>query len=118
MVAKISIGKSLYGALAYNGEKINEAKGVLLATNKVYNDGTGTVDIHKAMEDFLSYIPEGVRTEKPVMHISLNPHPDDRLTDTDLQNIAREYLEKLGFGNQPYIVFKHSDIAQIGRAHV
>ncbi len=112
MVAKISIVKSLYGALAYNGEKINEAKGVLLATNKVYNDGTGTVDIHKAMEDFLSYIPEGVRTEKPVMHISLNPHPDDRLTDTDLQNIAREYLEKLGFGNQPYIVFKHSDIAR------
>ncbi|MDE6879114.1 MAG: relaxase/mobilization nuclease domain-containing protein [Odoribacter sp.] len=112
MVAKISIGKSLYGALAYNGEKINEAKGVLLATNKVYNNGTGTVDIHKAMEDFLSYMPGGIRTEKPVMHISLNPHPDDRLTDTDLQNIAREYLEKLGFGDQPYVVFKHSDIAR------
>ena len=112
MVAKISIGKSLYGALAYNGEKINEDKGKLLATNKVYNDGSGNVDIRKAMEYFSRYMPEGIRTEKPVMHISLNPHPDDRLTDTDLQDIAREYLEKLGFGNQPYIVFKHSDIAR------
>ena len=28
MVAKISVGNSLYGALAYNGEKINEAKDV------------------------------------------------------------------------------------------
>ncbi len=48
--------------------------------------------------------------EKPVVHISLNPHPDDVLTDTELQDIAREYLEKLGYGNQPYLVFKHEDI--------
>ena len=54
MVAKISVGKSLYGALAYNGEKINEAKGRLLTTNRIYNDGTGTVDIRKAMEGFLA----------------------------------------------------------------
>ena len=26
MVAKISVGNSLYGAIAYNGEKINEAQ--------------------------------------------------------------------------------------------
>ena len=48
--------------------------------------------------------------EKPVLHISLNPHPDDVLTDTELQDIAREYLEKLGYGNQPYLVVKHEDI--------
>ena len=52
MVAKISVGKSLYGALAYNGEKINEAKGRLLTTNRIYNDGTGTVDIRKAWRVF------------------------------------------------------------------
>lgn len=107
MVAKISMGSSLYGALAYNGEKINEARGKLLATNKIYNDGTGTVDIGRALNDFLLYMPSQIRVEKPVVHISLNPHPEDRLTDTDLQNIAREYLEKLGFGEQPYMVYKH-----------
>lgn len=110
MVAKISVGKSLYGALAYNGEKINEAKGRLLATNKIFNDGTGTVDINRAMNDFRSYMPEHTKVEKPVLHISLNPHPDDVLTDTELQDIAREYLEKLGYGNQPYLIFKHEDI--------
>ena len=99
MVAKISVGKSLYGALAYNGEKINGAKGRLLTTNRIYNDGTGTVDIRKAMEGFLACMPEHTRVEKPVLHISLNPHPDDVLTDTELQDIAREYLEKLGYGN-------------------
>ena len=48
MVAKISVGSSLYGAIAYNGEKINEAQGRLLTTNRIYNDGSGTVDIGKA----------------------------------------------------------------------
>ena len=100
----------MYGALAYNGEKINEAKGRLLTTNRIYNDGTGTMDIHRAMEEFLGMMPVRSKVEKQVVHISLNPHPDDVLTDTELQNIAREYLEKMGFGNQPYLVFKHEDI--------
>ncbi len=110
MVAKISVGNSLYGALAYNGEKINKEEGRLLTTNRIYNDGTGTVDIRRAMEDFLALMPVRSRVEKPVVHISLNPHPDDVLTDTELQDIAREYLEKMGYGNQPYIVYKHEDI--------
>ena len=110
MVAKISVGNSLYGALAYNGEKINKEEGRLLTTNRIYNDGTGTVDIRRAMEDFLALMPVRSKVEKPVVHISLNPHPEDALTDAELQDIAREYLEKLGFGNQPYLVFKHEDI--------
>ena len=110
MVAKISVGSSLYGAIAYNGEKINEAQGRLLTTNRIFNDGTGTIDINRAMSDFLSCMPAQSRVEKPVVHISLNPHPDDRLTDTEFQDIAREYLERLGFGDQPYLVFKHEDI--------
>lgn len=110
MVAKISLGSSLYGALAYNGEKINKEEGKLLTTHKINNDGTGTVDIRRAMENFGQFLPTNVKTEKPVLHISLNPHPDDRLTDTDLIDIAREYLNRLGYGNQPYMVYKHEDI--------
>ena len=113
MVAKISVGNSLYGAIAYNGEKINEAQGRLLTTNRIYNDGSGKVDINKAMEGFLTFMPPQMKVEKPVVHISLNPHPEDALTDAELQDIAREYLEKLGFGNQPYLVFKHEDIDHI-----
>ena len=110
MVAKISVGSSLYGAIAYNGEKINEAKGRLLTTNRIYNDGSGKVDINKAMEGFHTFLPPQMKVEKPMVHISLNPHPEDVLTDAELQDIAREYLEKLGFGNQPYLIFKHEDI--------
>lgn len=110
MVAKINVGNSLYGALAYNGEKINEGQGRLLATHKIFDEGTGRLDIRQAVEDFTRYLPEQVLTSKPVVHISLNPHPDDRLTDAELTNIAEEYLARLGYGNQPYAVFKHEDI--------
>ena len=58
----------------------------------------------------MHFIPDRCRTENPVVHISLNPHPDDRLTDSDMENIAREYMEKIGFGCQPYMVYKHEDI--------
>lgn len=110
MVAKINVGSSLYGALAYNGEKINEGQGRLLATHKIFDEGTGRLDIRQAAEDFARYLPEQVRTSKPVVHISLNPHPDDRLTDAELTAIAEEYLARLGYGDQPYAVFKHEDI--------
>lgn len=49
---------------------------------------------------------------KPIIHISLNPHPDDVLSDSQLADIAKEYMDKLGYGNQPYMVYKHEDIAR------
>lgn len=110
MVAKISLGNSIYGALAYNAEKINKEKGRLLDTNKIYNDGSGSVNIHKAHEDFKRWMPTATRTEKPMVHISLNPHPDDHPTDAELTQIAREYMEKMGFGEMPFLIFKHEDI--------
>ena len=45
-----------------------------------------------------------------MVHISLNPHPDDVLTDAQLTAIAHEYMEKMGFGDMPYMVYKHTDI--------
>ena len=110
MVAKISLGSSLYGAIAYNGEKINKEKGRVLDTNKVFNDGSGTVNIRRVYDDFLRWMPSATRTEKPMMHISLNPHPDDRLSDTDFTRLAHEYMEKMGFAEMPYLVVKHEDI--------
>jgi len=110
MVAKITIGSSLFGAIKYNADKVNEGKGQLLDTNKIFNDGTGKVDIVQAMHDFERHMTMQMRTEKPVIHISLNPHPDDRLTDKELTEMAHEYMQRMGYGDQPYIIVKHEDI--------
>lgn len=110
MVAKINYGSSLYGALAYNGEKVNEGVAKILETNKVFSPADGTHDISACMQDFMAYMPSQVRTKKPVIHISLNPHPDDKLSDEQFSAIALEYIEKMGYGNQPFVVYKHEDI--------
>ena len=110
MVAKISLGSSLYGALVYNGEKVNKEMGRLLDTNKIFNDGSGSLDIHRAFEDFKTWIPSNTKAEKTIMHISLNPHPDDRLSDVEYSELAREYMERMGFGDMPFLIFKHEDI--------
>ena len=110
MVAKISIGSSLYGALAYNSEKINREEGRLLGANKIILPADGQINIGRIAENFNAFMPKTGKTKKPVLHISLNPHPDDKLTDQDFEILAREYLEKLGFGEQPFIIYKHEDI--------
>lgn len=110
MVAKISVGSSVYGALAYNAEKINKEKGRVLDTNKIYNDGSGNIDIRRAFEDFKLWMPQSCKAEKTMMHISLNPHPDDKLSEAQYTQLAHEYMEKMGFGDMPYLIVKHEDI--------
>ena len=110
MVAKISIGSSLYGALCYNGEKVNKENGRILGSNKIIIPVDGKADIGQMAENFRLFMPKMGKTKKPVLHISLNPHPDDRLSDQDFEILAREYLDKLGFGEQPYVIYKHEDI--------
>ena len=110
MVAKISIGSSLYGALSYNGMKMNRDEGRMLGANKIILPADGHIDIARMVENFNLFMPKTGRTKKPVLHISLNPHPDDKLTEQQYEILAREYLDKLGFGEQPYIIYKHMDI--------
>ena len=115
MVAKINIGSNLYGALAYNQEKVDESLGKILGSNLVFEPTDGQFNVTECMNDFMQFVPAHFRTEKPVFHVSLNPHPDDRLTDDQLADIGREYMVKLGYGDQPYLIFKHEDI---GREHL
>lgn len=110
MVAKINIGNSLYGALAYNAEKVANDEATVLSANKIFASTDGNFDMTACLRDFENYMPDHCRTEKQIIHISLNPHPDDKLSNEQLTEIAHEYLERLGYGDKPYIVYKHEDI--------
>lgn len=82
----------------------------MLGANKIILPADGQIDIARMVENFNAFMPKTGKTKKPVLHISLNPHPDDRLTEQQYEILAREYLEKLGFGEQPYVIYKHMDI--------
>ena len=110
MVAKISTGSSMFGALAYNQNKVDEEQGKVLFAHRMLQSEDGNFSIGECMRSFEMQMPSHIHTAKPILHISLNPHPDDRLKDEQLATIAQEYMEKLGYGNQPYIAYKHEDI--------
>ena len=112
MIAKISATENLGGALGYNFKKVQHNEASVLCVNELREGFDGTYRIDKVLRDMQALIPEKCRTKKTVFHCSLNPHPDEKLSDETLTQIAKEYMEALGYGNQPYIVFKHSDIAR------
>ena len=112
MIAKISSTENLGGALGYNFKKVEKGEASVLLAQGLYQNKEERYTMEDVLVDMEALIPKKCRTKKTVFHCSLNPHPDEKLSDETLMQIAREYMEALGYGNQPYIVFKHNDIAR------
>ena len=112
MIAKISATENLGGALGYNFKKVEKGEASILLAAELYQDREGRYTMEDVLADMEALIPKKCRTKKTVFHCSLNPHPDEKLSDETLTQIAKEYMEALGYGKQPYIVFKHNDIAR------
>ena len=112
MIAKISATENLGGALGYNFKKVEKGEASILLVAELYQDREGRYTMEDVLVDMEALIPKKCRTKKAVFHCSLNPHPDEKLSDETLIKIAKEYMEALGYGKQPYIVFKHNDIAR------
>ena len=112
MIAKISSTENLGGALGYNFKKVEKGQASILLAAELYQDREGRYTMEEVLADMEALIPKKCRTKKTVFHCSLNPHPDEKLSDETLTQIAKEYMETLGYGKQPYIVFKHNDITR------
>ena len=112
MVAKINRGASLYGAIIYNLQKVNDNTARIIYGNRMIANVSGNTErvMQQTLWAFDNYLLANKNTEKPVLHISLNPSLDDRLTDLQFTELAREYMQRMGYGNQPYIVYMHEDI--------
>lgn len=109
MIANITTGKNAYGILNYNQLKVNKGKASVLSTRLIFEDPDGKYNVSKMAEEFHNSMPECIRTEKPIVHISLNPDPKDEIDDELLITMAEEYLDGMGWGKQPYIIYKHTD---------
>ncbi|MGE7775241.1 relaxase/mobilization nuclease domain-containing protein [Chitinophaga sp. NPDC101104] len=89
---------------------MQEQKALCLSANGIGWNDTGLSALEK--ERFLLDITSRNQiTEKNALHISLNFHPSekDRLTDEMLREIASRYMEKIGFGDQPFLLYRHFD---------
>jgi len=112
MIAKISHGASLYGAIIYNQDKIHNGTARIISGNRMFLDNTGNpvAGMQPILLSFEPYLAANQRTKNPILHISLNPAVEDRLSDEQFAALAKDYMEKMNYGDQPYIIYIHEDI--------
>lgn len=130
MVAVINFSTSIRNVMNYNenklkqdtqlkdddGKTLKKAEFIHSSGYAKDTDKLGFTDRFKRLEKQMALRE---RRKKSVVHISLNfdPSEKDRL-DKDkelLKKIADTYMQKIGFANQPYLVYKHNDA---GHPHI
>lgn len=115
MIAKVGKGNDVYGALAYNQLKVENEKGKILLMNKMIETRDGKYTVAQLAKSFEPYLVANKNTEKTALHISLNPDPKDEVSDEKFIQMAQDYMNEMGYGEQPFVVFKHTDI---NRTHI
>lgn len=112
MVAKISKGKDIVGLVNYNEQKVEKGTARLIHAE---NMGLGTAVKDLTWEQKVGEFQEliegktGRQLEKTTFHVSLNFDATDKLNDGKLCDISQEYMERMGYGSQPYLVYRHED---------
>jgi hypothetical protein len=112
MVIVIHQSLSTQNALFYNEKKVSQKKAFFFQSENTptINPFTGTkydrLNILKEIEE------RNTRVKKKGLHISVNPTVSDLVTlgDTGIRAEIKNLMEHLGYGTQPYFVYKHADL--------
>lgn len=114
MVAKIAIPKSIEAVLNYNEKKVQKgAAECLHAAN--YLSEAKNMNFYQKLNGFEMLNNLNSRATTKTIHISLNFDPSEKLSNDKLIEVANEYMEKIGFEQQPFLVYKHDDA---GHPHI
>jgi hypothetical protein len=115
MVVKITSSHSLQRALNYNEKKCQKNQARCIYSGN-YLLQPGQMNFHEKMERMQDLIARNERTKKTnTLHISLNFDPSEKHDTHKLSQIAQTYMDKIGFGQQPYLVYQHHDA---GHPHI
>ncbi|MCF3109628.1 relaxase/mobilization nuclease domain-containing protein [Niabella sp. CC-SYL272] len=112
MVVRFVSGRSIKGAVNYNEEKVRLGKANLIHAEKYLDDPADLSfkDRLSRLED-LAALKE--RTKENCVHVSLNFDPTEQMSDEKMIRIARDYMQGIGFGDQPFLVYRHHDAAHV-----
>jgi hypothetical protein len=108
MVSIVESSRDTRSTLLYNEEKLEQKRAVFLgAFNYWQEDSQLTFDDKLQRLRDLTALNE--RSQAKTIHFSLNFHPAEQLDDRKMRQIAREFLQKVDFGDQPALVYRHID---------
>ncbi|MDO3644545.1 relaxase/mobilization nuclease domain-containing protein [Mucilaginibacter sp. L3T2-6] len=110
MVAKIISGKRIKGILHYNENKVAQGQAQLIMASGFAGE-IDQMNFDSKIKRFekLTMLSDKVKTN--ALHISLNFDASEKLNNAKMQAIAANYMDKIGFGDQPFLVYRHTDAA-------
>jgi len=114
MVAKITVPNSIKRALNYNEQKMKEGKAQCIYANNFLKEAE-QLNFYEKLKRFEDLIVLNKRATTNTVHISLNFGLNERLGKDKLTEIASVYMDKIGFAEQPYLVYQHLDA---GHPHI
>jgi len=115
MVAIIKTGHSIRNIFNYNENKVKEG------VAQCIGEGNYPVDVDKMnltmkLNRLLKQAALNDNVTRNSVHISLNFDPSETgLPQEKLMDIANDYMQRIGFGQQPYLVYQHHDA---GHPHI
>lgn len=114
MVSKITFPDSLLDALNYHEQKVQKGKAELLLAENFLPE-KDQLNFYDKLNRFKDQMELNTRAKTKLLHVSLNFDPSENLSKNELVQIATAYMDKIGFGDQPYLVYKHEDA---GHPHI
>ncbi|REA63436.1 relaxase [Dyadobacter luteus] len=110
MVAVINTGKSIRAAFMYNENKVAEGVADLIMAGNYPMETDDMNQMHR-LNMLLKTAANNDNIKRNSVHISLNFAPGEQLGKDTLAAIAADYMERIGFGGQPFLVYEHKDVA-------
>lgn len=108
MVTVIHHSKSLKNVLNYNEQKTKQGKAKCLKASN-YPKTVTQLNFYQKLNRLTRQAALNERTRVNAVHISLNFDIGENIPEPVMVKIATEYMERIGFGEQPYLVYRHYD---------
>jgi hypothetical protein len=114
MVAVIKTGHSIHRIVNYNENKVKEGVAECFSAANYPNEAD-KLSLKNKLNRLLNQTALNSNVSRNSVHISLNFDPSENHSKEKLEAIANTYMERIGFGNQPYLVYQHHDA---GHPHI
>jgi len=114
MVARITIPVSVIETLNYNEKKVQKGTAECIGAGNFLTDPE-KINFYQKLAAFENRNIRNERAITKTLHVSLNFDPSEKLSKQQLNEIADNYMEKIGFSKQPYLVYQHQDA---GHPHI
>jgi hypothetical protein len=108
MVTIIKTSHSIRSIFNYNENKVKTGVAECIAAGNYPVDADKMNDTIK-LNRFIKRMELNENAKRNSVHISLNFDPSENHSKEKLIAIADTYMEKIGFGKQPYLIYQHHD---------